>query len=144
MSAILQTTIARTRPRLVFIAACTTALNVIRLVAIAYIVAATTGSVPPIAYIPGVGDFLSGLTALLITFALLRRNAGINTWGTALVWHSFAMADVIVALALTFLAPTAGFGPSIFLVLPFTFLTAHIVSFILLTRRSAKDYFLHI
>jgi len=87
------------------------------------------------------GDFLVGLTAPFITFALFRRK-GVNTWATSLVWHAVALADVIVALALSFLASNSVLNPSPALLLPFTFLTAHILCFVLLTRHTAKAYYI--
>ncbi len=129
------------RPRIVTIAGVLTAINTFRLIAILFILAAIAGTVPATSFIPGIGDFLTGLTAPFIVFALFRRK-GVNTWATALVWHTVALVDVVVALALSFLASNSVLSPSLVLLLPFTFLTAHIISLVLLTRRTTKEYYI--
>lgn len=131
----------RVRPRIVTMAGVLTVINTFRLVAILFILAAIAGTVPATSFIPGIGDFLTGLTAPFIVFALLRRK-GVNTWATALVWHTAALVDVVVALALSFLTPNSVLSPSLILLLPFMFLTAHIISLVLLTRRTTKEYYM--
>ena len=128
----------RTHSGLVFTVVVLTALHTYRIGSFFYtFIPASQGQEPAVHMIPGLGDFLVGLTAPLLAF-WLWQGRGLVLWTTAIMWHSLALADLLVGLSLPFLLPSSSTGrPSSFLlyiplfIIPLT----HVVAVSLLSRR---------
>lgn len=120
-----------------------TAIHTIRiLLGAAGVFSALSGVGPALFFVSGIGDFLVGLIAPLITFGLARR-VGLGIWAGALVWNVVGLADIINGNLIGILAPTnpAVRIPFAIFAFPIVLSLAHIVSIILLTRPNAIYYY---
>ncbi len=118
--------------------------HVARLVGILFLVEFTRGTLPASFAIPAsIGDALAAVTAPLIALAL--RRGALRSWGAALLWNGFGLTDFAVAMTEGLIAT-----PPLLLTLPWIliptvavpiFIALHIAAFVLLTRRSVRNYF---
>ncbi len=81
---------AHARPRIATIAAIIIALNIYRIAALGLAISVATGGYPAAYMIPGIGDFLAGLTTPIIAFGLWRRRS-LTPWLFAIVWLSLSI-----------------------------------------------------
>jgi predicted membrane channel-forming protein YqfA (hemolysin III family) len=80
-----------------------TAVEVYRLGGLVFLWMGAEGLMPPqIGLITGLSDVFIGVTALPLAWALARRLPGIRN--IAIVWHSFGIADFVIAVSLVSLA----------------------------------------
>jgi hypothetical protein len=98
-TAAIQAAPASRLPRTVTFVAVVTGLFSIRLIGGGTrAVWAMTGGIPLIFVVGGVGDFLAGLTAPFVTFALMRSRSR-TTWLLASLWHLYSACDFVFANA---------------------------------------------
>jgi hypothetical protein len=77
-------------------------LQVYRVVGVIFLVQWARGLAPALFAFPaGLGDFLTGLFALPVAFALARSGAGAGR--KAVLWNLFGITDLVTALSLGFL-----------------------------------------
>ncbi len=118
--------------------------HVARVVGALFVVEFTRGTLPASFAIPaGFGDVLAAVTAPLIALAL--RRGALRSWGAALLWNGFGLTDFAVAMTEGLIAT-----PPLLLTLPWILIPTvavpilvafHIAAFVLLTRRSVRNYF---
>ncbi len=118
--------------------------HIARVVGVLFVVEFTRGTLPASFAIPaGFGDVLTAVTAPLVVLAL--RRGALRSWGAALLWNGFGVTDFAVAMTEGLIA-----APPLLLTLPWILIPTvavpilvalHIAAFVLLTRRSVRNYF---
>lgn len=142
-------TLTETRPRQATILGWLTVIHVYRVAALGLVLTALEGGVPPVFIIPGVGDFLAGITAPIIAFLLWRRR-GLRVWLAAIVWHALALSDLLVGQSIQFIVqPESGITPpdavlAIALTIWIALDITHLLSIVLLSRKPMRDYYLQV
>ena len=137
----------QSRPRQATILGWLTLVHIYRASALGLVINAATGEVPAVFIIPGVGDFLAGITAPIVAYLLWRRR-GLRVWLVAIVWHVLALTDLLIGQSLQFLVqPENGTTPPVaVLAIALTIWIAlditHVLSIVLLSRKPMRDYFL--
>lgn len=103
-------------------------------------------NLPSVFTIPVVtGDILTAVFAPVIAYAIGRKR-GPRTWAMAIVWNVLGLVDLFYALTLGSLTTAANYilMNNILLLVGATLgIILHIVSIILLLRKSTIDYFLN-
>ena len=135
------------RPRQAMILGWLTIIHIYRASALGLVINAAAGEVPAIFVVPGVGDFLAGITAPVIAFLLWHRR-GLWVWLAAIVWHALALSDLLIGQSIQFLVqPENGTTPpAVVLVIALAVWVAldvtHVLSIVSLWRKPMRDYFL--
>lgn len=127
-------------PFLLMMVTALTALHTLRLIGgTARTLATVSGSLHPLQYLPGVGDMIAGLFAPAVVWLLLTSPT-VRTRNAALLWNSYGLADLVVAILVNVAVPPEDLSfrtPGLAL----SFLATHIVHLLILRRKDIRAYF---